>query len=865
MGQVYRARDTRLLRTVAVKVLPLEAAGTDAAARLERFQREARTISRLSHPHICPLFDVGEQDGQAYLVMEHLEGETLAARLAEGPLPLERALRCGIQIASALAAAHRQGIVHRDLKPANVMLTKEGVKLLDFGLAKLRAGQDPTLEATRTGDLTEDGVILGTVPYMAPEQLEGQEVDARADVFALGVVLYEMVSGRRPFDGESKARIMAAILHHEPALVSTLQPLSPPALDHLIRKCLAKDRDERWQTAADVSIALSWILEGGSSAGLPPTVVRRRDHRRALLAGALGLGVGAAAAAGAAWAWRRPAPAPSRPPLRLGLDLVPPALVSGADRALALSPDGTRIAYVTGSREDHRLAVRLLSQPQSLVLEGTEGAAHPFFSPDGRWIAFSAGGRLKKVAADGGIPATLCATSGIGGGWAPDNAIVFSGGPGRGLDRVGAQGGEPEPLTTLDRGQGETSHSYPYFLPDGRSLMYSVTTIRGAEIPTVVQDLRSGARRTLLPNGYDARYLPSGHLVFTRGRSLMAVRLDLASLTLQGTPVPLIEDLSGYMLYPVAQFDLSATGTLVYAPTPVFIPRHLVWVDRAGRMQRLATSESLWENPRISPEGRRALVQVRYDVWLVDLPRAAASRLTFGSGARGTPVWTPDGRRATYFCQPVDGPTSMCGREADGGGAEEVLFTRPSYVSLGEWAPDGRRLVFIENTVETGHDIGVFSLDDRQPRPLLNSTFNERAPSLSPDGRWLAYSCDESGRREVYVQAFPDLGAKRQVSTDGGDEPVWSRDGKELFYRHGDDMMVVEVHLRPAFDAEVPHVLFQGRYLSFPQRPENNYAVAADGRFLMVKRDGPDDPPLTVVVDWTQELLSRLPATAGPR
>ena len=865
MGHVYRARDTRLLRTVALKVLAVDTAGGDAPARLERFQREARTISRLSHPHICPLFDVGEQDGQAFLVMEHLDGETLAARLAEGPLPIERALRSGIQIASALAAAHRQGIVHRDLKPANVMLTREGVKLLDFGLAKLRAGEGAGAEVTRTGDLTEDGIILGTVPYMAPEQLEAREVDARADVFALGVVLYEMVSGRRPFDGNSKARIMAAILHNEPALVSTLQPLSPPALDHLIRKCLAKDREERWQTAADVSIALSWILEGGSSAGLPPTLSRKRDHRRSLLAGAVGLALGAAVAGTAVWAWRRPAPPAARPPLRLGLELVPPALVGGADRALALSPDGARIAYVTGSREDHRLAVRLLSQPQSLVLEGTEGAAHPFFSPDGRWIAFSAGGRLKKVAADGGMPATLCATAGVGGGWGPGNTIVFSGGPGRGLDRVGAQGGEPEPFTALDRGQGETSHSYPQFLPDGRSLMYSVTTIRGAEITTAVQDLRTGERRTLLPNGYDARYLPSGHLVFTRGRSVMAVRLDVASLTLQGTPVPLIEDLSGYMLYPVSQFDLSATGTLVYAPTPVFIPRHLVWVDRAGRMQRLATPEGLWENPRVSPDGRHAIVDARNDVWMVDLPRAAASRLTFGPGARGVGVWTPDGQRVTYLCQAVDGPTSMCWRPADGSGEEELLFTRPTYISPGGWSPDGRTLLFIENTVEKGHDIGVFSLDDRRPRLLLGSTFNERAPALSPDGRWLAYSCDESGRREVYVQAVPDLGAKRQVSPGGGDEPLWSRDGKELFYRHGDDMMVVDVRLRPAFDADVPRVLFSGRYVSFPQRPEVNYALGGDGRFLMVKRDGPDDPPLTVVVDWTQELLERLPASGHPR
>ncbi|HEY7409948.1 MAG TPA: protein kinase [Vicinamibacteria bacterium] len=864
MGEVYRARDTRLERTVAVKVLAIESGAP--GPRLERFRREARAISRLSHPHICALLDVGEQDGRAYLVMEHLEGETLAERLSGGRLPLERALRHGIQIAVALDAAHREGVVHRDLKPANVMLTRDGVKLLDFGLARLRPGADDALLDGDTATLTTENTVLGTAPYMAPEHLDGRETDGRADIFALGVVLFEMVCGRRPFVGDSKARIMAAILEQEAPPISGMQPLAPPVLDHVVQRCLAKDPDERWQTARDVAIALEWVLEGGSAAGLPPPVAKRRDLRRVGGAVLAGLAAGAALAAPVAWRLARPRPAPPRPALRLSLSLDPPALVAGSQRSLALSPDGSRLAYVTGSREDHRLAVRVLSQPQSVVMPWTEGAVHPFFSPDGQWIAFFAGRALKKVPAAGGTAITLCPAPDVGGSWGPDGTIVFSGGPGRGLQRVSEDGGAPTDFVPLDAAAGERAHSYPFFLPGGGAVLFTVTTLRhlGGN-HTVVHDLATGTRRTLV-SGYDARYLPSGHLVFTRGRNVMAARFDLARRELKGPATPMIEDLAGYMLYPVAQFDVAGSGSIVYAPTTVFVPRRLQWVGRDGTAREVGLAPGLYEDPRLSHGGRQLAVEIDADIWLVDLARSALSRLTFAPEENETPVWSPDDRRVAYSCHyRQGGDTSICWRAADGSGDEEVLFSRPSYVSLGAFAPDGRALLFIDNAVETGHDIGIFRFDDRRrPEPLLNSRFNERAPAVSPDGRWLAYSSDETGRREVFVQAFPGLGAKQQVSTDGGDEPLWSRDGREVFYRRGLEVRAVAVHGAHDLKVGAPRTLFAGRYVSFPQRPESQYDVGADGRFLMMQREGPADPPLVMVVDWAEELKARLPMTAAP-
>jgi eukaryotic-like serine/threonine-protein kinase len=858
MGEVYEARDTRLQRTVALKVLTIGPGQGNAAARLERFRREAHAVSRLSHPHICALFDVGEQDGHAFLVMEHLEGETLAARLAQGPLPLERALRYGVEMASALDAAHRHGIVHRDLKPANVMLTRHGLKLLDFGLARLRAEPGEVLTASDTGDLTDTGAVLGTVPYMAPEHLDGREADARADVFALGVVLYEMVCGRRPFEADGKGRLMAAILEHEPSPASHHQPLVPPVLDHVLKRCLAKDPEERWQSARDVAIALE-----GAAAGSPPAPASRVPRRAAALAGILGV----ALAGVAAWSLLRPSPAPRRSPLQLQLALDRPPMFELAQRSLALSPHGARLAYVTGSVEHHRLALRELGQSQSILIAGTDGAGSPFFSPDDRWLAFFADGFLTKVALAGGEPVTLCEAARVGGVWGPDGAIVLVGGPGQGLLRVPAGGGRPQPLTRLDAGKGESAHANPHFLPGGRALLYTVITDPEATYTTVVQDLDSGERREV-GTGYDTRYLPSGHVIFNRRRSrwkeldlglLVASRFDLSRRALDGREAVMVQDLDAHRYHPIATSDVSANGSLVYLPAPP--PGRLVWVDRRGKPTEAIASRAPYEEVHLSARGLRAVVGMRLDIWRLDFGSGTLSRFALGAGESAHPALSPDESRVAYSCRrwPRHG---VCVRAADGSGAEEVLLEQREHVRVAGWTPDGRMLVLLVAASESNTDVWTLLLDGgSRPRPLLASAFGEQSPTVSPDGRWIAYSSDESTRREVYVQAFPELGRRWQVSTGGGDEPVWNPAGNELFYRHGDDMMAVPVKTGSSLQAGVARVLFSGRYLSRPQRPETHYAVTPDGqRFLMIDRpDSGETRTLTMIVDWAEELARRLP------
>jgi serine/threonine-protein kinase len=860
MGEVYQARDTRLQRTVAVKVLSFSHAAVDQASRLERFRREADAVSRLSHPHICSLFDVGEQDGHAFLVMEHLEGETLAARLAQGPLPLERALRYGIDIASALDAAHRQGVVHRDLKPANIMVTRHGVKLLDFGLARLREDSDDVLARSQTADLTGSGVVLGTVPYMAPEHLDGQEADARADIFALGVVIYEMVCGRRPFGGESKARIIAAILEQEPPPASRVQRLCPPVLDHVLARCLAKDPEERWQAARDVAIALGWVAEGGSDAGLPPPMVKRRDRRTRLEAAAVAAVVGAALGGLVLWAFLRPSPPPLRPTLRVELNLDPPPIPTTGQHSVALSPDGSRLAYLTGTRQDHQLVLRALEQSQSMVVPDSDGAEDPFFSPDGQWVAFFAGGSLKKVAVSGGAPLTLCAAGGLGGSWEAEDTLVFSGGPGRGLMQVGPGGGQPRPLTSLDASKGESEHSYGHFLPGRRALLYTVTTTRGAGFNTVLQDLDGGERRTLL-EGFDARYFGNGYLVYYRNLSLFAVRFDARRRAIAGSEMKVVDEVGGYILYPIVAADLSASGSFVYASSSSISPRNLVWVDRHGQARPLDLPAANYETVRLSAHGQTAAVTLRHDAWRLDLARGTLTRLTFGAGRDYLPVLSPDDRRVAYSCPREDHQQGICVRAADGSGGEVAVLSRPEYLNVSDWTPDGREIVFVRNSVQTGHDVWTVAVDgERRTRELLASPVSERAPTVSPDGRWLAYASDESGQFEVFVQSFPALGGKVQVSTDGGDEPVWSRAGGELFYRRNDDMMAVSVQAHGTFRAGIPRVLFSGRYQSWRQRPDTVYAVTPDGqRFLMLKRAEVGDPRLSLVVDLGEELKRRLP------
>jgi len=875
MGEVYRARDTRLDRTVAIKVLPAEVAGSPD--RRARFEREAHAISSLNHPHICTLHDVGQQDGVDYLVMEYVEGQSLAERLGKGPLLLEHVLRCGIEIADALDKAHRAGIVHRDLKPGNVMLTKAGVKLLDFGLAKLRAGAGgghPTLSAVPTEEkpMTGEGAILGTIPYMAPEQLEGKEADARADLWALGTLLYEMATGRRPFEGKSQASLIAAILERQPPPISTLQPMSPPALDRLARTCLKKDPDERWQNAHDLGAELRWILESAlpteARAGGAVTQPGRRFWSAAASV-LMGIAIGALVTWAAASRPKSSAPTGHVGVARfaIGLPSVESISLRGRGRHLALSPDGRWIAFCLGQT---KLAVRPVDGLEFRSVQGTEGAYELFFSPDSQWLGYTAYGKLWKVAVGGGTPVAICdAHDTRGGAWGANGTIWFTPSARSGLWRVPAGGGAPTLATTPDAAKGEISHRWPELIPGREAILFtiktaSLTSFDDAEI--AVLDLASGRRETVLKGGFAARYVSTGHLVFMRAGRVMAVPFDVKQLRVTGPPVAVLDGVMADLSAGASQFAVSADGLLVYIPGKGrFAERRLTWVDRQGRAEPIGAPARQYSAVRVSPDGKTLAVAVdaaNNNVWTYDLARGTTTRLTFGAGNRDGPVWSPDGSRIAFGAE-HDGPWNVTWQAANGSGAEERLANSPQIQSPGSWSPDGRSLVFMQMDPVTKYDLWLLPLEgDRHPRVLLQTPYNEGHGRISPDGRWITWVSDESGRPEVYVGPFPRPGMKSQVSAEGGQEPVWAPDGREIFYWMGDAFMSVAVATTGSrFQASPPRRLFEGRYFRvgldlFPVA----YDVMPDGRrFVMVKDDEEAAPTqLHVVLNWFQDLQQRL-------
>jgi serine/threonine-protein kinase len=652
MGQVYKAKDTRLDRMVAIKVL-LPHIAKDSLAR-ERFEREAKTVSALDHPHICTLFDVGEQEDVAFLVMEFLEGETLADRLKKGALPLEKALLYATQLADGLDAGHRAGVVHRDFKPGNIMLTSQGAKIMDYGLAKLRtsaarSGQDLSASPTVEKPLTEKGAILGTLQYMAPEQLEAKNTDARTDIFAFGAVLYEMLTGRRAFEGKSQASLISAIMKDDPPVMSTLQPMLPRALDHVVKTCLAKEPDKRWQSAGDVERQLQWIVESGSDAGVP-AAARPKSHT--YFAWGLALVLAVVVAGFAAWNLRPPAP---RPVTRFPLTLPPGDQFTGTGRhVVALSPDGTHLIYVA----NNQLYLRAMDQMQATPIRGTEGGVtSPFFSPDGEWVGFYAGGQLRKVSVSGGAPVTLCeARNPYGASWGGDDTIVF-GQRRDGILQVSSAGGTPEVLVPGSSLDG-LAHG-PQILPDGKSLLFTIgdgSNWDDAQI--VVQSLTTGERRELIEGGIDARYVSTGHLVYALPSSpvsfsfrgtLVAVPFDAARLQVTGGPVSLVEGvaLAEAAATGAAHFSFSDTGSLVYVNSfEIERARTLVWVDREGREEPLEAEPRPYTYPRISPDGTRVALQIRdqeQDIWIWDFVRETLTRFTFDAGWDLYSLWTPDG------------------------------------------------------------------------------------------------------------------------------------------------------------------------------------------------------------------------------
>jgi serine/threonine protein kinase len=862
MGEVYKARDTRLDRTVAVKVLPARL--SENAEFRQRFEREAKTISQLSHPHICTLHDVGHQDGVEYLVMEFLEGQTLTECLAKGPLSLELVLRYGIEIADALEKAHRQGIVHRDLKPGNVMITKSGVKLVDFGLAKLAASPSGgvlssfSVLPTQAGEnLTAEGTILGTFQYMAPEQLEGRDADGRTDIFALGLLLYEMATGRKAFSGKSQASLIAAIIHTQPEAISSIQPMTPPALDRVVKTCLAKDPDDRFQTAHDVKLQLQWIAEGGSAVGLPAPVAARRKSREKL-AWAL-LPVVALLAIGATALVIR---LRSEPPRVFESSLLPPEKSSFAFDAgpMALSPDGRRIAFVATLSGTNTLWVRPLAAGSAQPLAGTDGASYPFWSPDSRFLGFFAGGKLKKIEASGGPPQTLAdASAGRGGTWSREGVILFSPSSRDSIYRVSAAGGEVSPVTKLVVAS-EFSHRWPHFLPDGRRFLYLAQSSMGqanTERNGIYAASLDGGERKLLFNGNtNVVYAQPRHLLFQRDRTLLARPFDPKALRFTEEAFPVAENVSLFSNVASAAFTASDTGLIAYQTGKGGGLTQLTWLDRSGKSVGTVGAPGYPTAPRLAHDGRRVAVstddyQGFGDVWIHDLERNTPTRFTFDPNADFAPVWSPDDSRIVFSASRKN-PADLYQKNSAGAGNEEPLLASITFKVPLDWSPDGRVLLFQENDPRTRNiwDLWLYSTADRKATPFLRTPFNEVLGRFSPDGRWIAYASNESGREEVYVVPFPGPGGKWQISTSGGRAAVWTRGGRELVYEApGSEIMAVEVSTAPTFRAGIPRALFKTRLKAPPGR---QFDITPDGeRFLVNLTPGEQaSEPITVVQNW---------------
>ncbi len=861
MGEVYLGTDTRLGRSVAIKVSSREFN--------DRFEREAHAISTLNHPNICTLHDVGPN----YLVMEYIEGETLLKIIERGPLPLDKALTYAVQIVDALAAAHAKGVIHRDLKPGNIIITKNGAKVLDFGLAKLSAEKINSESAaniqTVTEPITRAGAVLGTLYYMSPEQVEGKEADERSDIFSFGVVLYEMITGQRPFTGDTQAAVLAALLKDQAPPMSQRQPAVPRALERVVRKCLEKKPDDRWHSARDLKPTLELIdldapphsmSSASTSVPIPVQTPSQRKWLWPALAGALLVIL----AAGAAVLWLKP----SAPARATRFEVTLPEGVQFS-QYVSVSPDGHKLVFnATGDKAG--LWIRDLDTLQWRQLAGTEGSSSPFWSPDSRFLGFSVANELKKIEVAGGPPQTLSKSpSAVGtGAWSKDNVILFGGKPNGPLRRVSAAGGIPTDVTVIDSKRGETYHLIPTFLPDGKHFVYTISgspEVSGVYVGSLDVKPAEQSKERLVTTTLGAPYA-DGNIFFLREGTLMAQPFDAGKLQLRGEPVPIAEHVGAELS--AGYFAVSPTGVLAYRTgASATIGLQHTWFDRAGKATGTFGEPNNDFGVSLSPDGthaaeRDAAGQTRGDIWLLDFARGVRTRLTFRQSLGSYPVWSPDGSRIAFSAG--DSPNTIYEKSASGAGEEKELLKKPGEVILPtSWSHDGRFLLYYAaNVPKTGSDLWVLPLEgDRKAAPLLTTDFNEGLGDFSPDGRWVAYVSNESGRNEIYVRPFvasgpsdPSLGdGKWQLSKDGGTNPKWRADGKEIIFNFGLAILSVDVNGSGAgFQMGTPQQLFRA--------PANNgWDVTGDGkRFMMIVPPNQgmqtSPTPITVVLNWQADL-----------